>query len=437
LTSIQEISIGKVLNLVGNDLNDMINLFTVPTMLLMPYLIILGTSMLWGYFGVSCLVGVAYIICVLFFQIYLSDIANNVNKSTKKVTDERVRLTHEIFESIRLIKMYTWDKLFQDKIHQLRDSEHKGFLSMSRIDALGFNLSSMSVYINIFIICVIYTYNGGILSPEKVYASIMILMYLSSALVASHSGRMGLKNCKNIASRTQEVLLIRDISRQKDQNKLNTAGVLFQDFTGYWNTNQKPCVENINLEIKSGAVTSIIGKIGSGKSSLLMAFLKEIPQTSGSLKYNGRIAYVEQDPIIFSGTIRQNILFGKDYHESLYKKIITTCCLDKDLESFAYGDLTYIGDKGINMSGGQKARVSLARAFYSQSDIYLLDDPFSALDSRVSRTIFNNVLKGDLLREKTVILVTHHLNFARESDYVVLMNMGKSKLKETFMIWKS
>ena len=443
LSSLHEINLGKIMNLIGNDLSELFSLWWFPSTVLLPLFMVLGTYLMWGYFGPSCLFALISLMLVTICQIYLSKATEESYSQNKKIADQRVKLTHEVLEGIRLIKMYTWDKIFERKIFDLRQKEHQTFMKINKVDIIGINLSNLSVYFSTLVLCSVYILFNGILSSEKVYATMMILVCLSSALLTSHTGRMGFINVKLVLSRIEELLKVKDVdmvcgnNQEPDTPSLKTyseeASVTFKNYTAYWNpSSSKPCLADINLTFKRGTVTTVIGKIGAGKSTLLLSFLNEIPLTNGVLKFSGKIAYVEQDPIIFSGTIRENILFGNEWDPALYQQVINNCNLVRDLELFSYGDLTRIGERGINLSGGQKARLSLARALYSQSDIYLLDDPFSALDSRVSRDIFDKVLKGDLTKDKTVILVTHHLHFAKESDFVVLMNEGRVEAQGTY-----
>jgi len=443
LTSLHEINIGKVINLVGNDLGDIYNLWWFPSVIIMPFLIAIGIYLMWGYFGPSCLVALVSLVLITFCQGWLSKKTEKPCDDNKKTVDERVKYTHEIIESVRLIKMYTWEKIFKERILKLRDKEHQSFIKIANINALGLNISSLAVYFSILVLCLVYVMFGGVLSSEKVYATIMLLTCLSVALSTSHQGRMGFVNFQLVIGRIEGLLNIKgDIIEeeeeeiQQDQSSTTSVGatsVVFKDFTGYWNRDkEKACLSDINLVLKHGSLTAVIGKIGSGKSTFLLSFLKELPVTDGILSYSGKIAYVEQDPVIFSGTFRENILFGRGYDDSLYRRIIADCNLETDLKRFSHGDQTRIGERGVNLSGGQKARISLARALYSQSEIYLLDDPFSALDSKVSRNIFDRVLKGDFLSRKTVILVTHHLHFAKEADQVLLFQNGRIEGQGTF-----
>ncbi len=445
LTAVHDLNVGKVLNLMGNDLMDIHGYFPVVYMVLTPYVVIISIYILWDYFGVSSLIGLAFMIAALYLQIYLINLTKDTRKINKEATDERVKVIHEVVEGIRLIKMYTWDKLFKQKVADLREKEHLTFLKMMKIDAIGMNISNISIYINVLLICTSYSLLGhGVLSSEKVYSSMMILSYLSFSLLNSHLGRMAVVSMRIVFTCVQDLLLLKDIVYQpqadlpdnldnQSMESTTASTTVFKNFTAYWtHDTPQPCLSNINLTFQSGVLTTVIGKIGSGKTSLLLSILQEIPIISGSLQTKGTIAYVEQDPVIFAESIRDNITFGRTFDEKLYKDTIVNCNLDTDLLSFSHGDLTLIGERGINLSGGQKARLSLARAFYSQSDIYLLDDPFSALDSRVARNIFDRTLKKGSMRDKTIILVTHHLHFAKESDHVILMNDGKVELEGRF-----
>jgi ATP-binding cassette subfamily C (CFTR/MRP) protein 4 len=161
--------------------------------------------------------------------------------------------------------------------------------------------------------------------------------------------------------------------------------------------------------------------IFSIQSAFLQTVLQELRSSSGSSQTSGRLSYCSQDPWIFSGTIRQNILFGKEYENAFFDSVISASILDSDLREFPNGDLTYVGERGIMLSGGQKARVNLARALYNAADIYLLDDPLSAVDTRVSRQIFERCII-DHLRERLRILVTHQLQYLPYADHIIVMS---------------
>eukprot|EP01155_Anaeramoeba_flamelloides_P023514 Anaeramoba_flamelloidesa807701_5206.p1 GENE.a807701_5206~~a807701_5206.p1 ORF type:complete len:948 (-),score=243.47 a807701_5206:15-2858(-) len=169
----------------------------------------------------------------------------------------------------------------------------------------------------------------------------------------------------------------------------------------------------------------IVGPVGSGKSSLLYAILGELPRKEGSISVKGTIAYCPQEAWIQNATLKENIVFFKEFDDNRYKKVISCCALDPDFKILPGGDQTEIGEKGVNLSGGQKARVSLARSVYADKEIVLLDDPLSAVDAHVGRHIFDKCIKGDLLLGKTIVLVTHQLQFLPQADHVIVMNKGK------------
>lgn len=170
-----------------------------------------------------------------------------------------------------------------------------------------------------------------------------------------------------------------------------------------------PTLDDLNIDFPKGKLIGVIGPVGCGKSSLLQILLRELPLSSGSISVNGSLSYACQDPWVFAASIRQNILFGEEYDRDRYNAVVRTCALEKDFEQFEDGDRTIVGEKG-SLSGGQKARINLARACYRNADIYLLDDPLSAVDAHVGTHIFNQCIgpKGQLAKKKaTRILVTH------------------------------
>ncbi|KAG4974420.1 hypothetical protein JHK87_031241 [Glycine soja] len=185
-----------------------------------------------------------------------------------------------------------------------------------------------------------------------------------------------------------------------------------------------PTLKNVNLTVFHGMRVVVCGNVGSGKSSLLSCIIGEVPKISGTLKICGTKAYVYESPWIQSGKIEDNILFGKEMDREKYDEVLEACSLTKDLEVLPFGDQTTIGEKRINLSGGQKQRVQIARALYQDSDIYLFDDPFSALDAHTGSHLFKECLL-DLLKSKTVIYITHQVKFLSDANLIVVMREGR------------
>ena len=215
--------------------------------------------------------------------------------------------------------------------------------------------------------------------------------------------------------------------------------VVITEMSAAWNSDQKSVLHQVSMSVQSNQLLIVTGAVGSGKSSLLMAILGEIRTTEGDITVHGRTAYVSQIPWIFSGSIRDNIVFGRPFDETRYIRILEMCDLQKDINSFPYADLTVIGQRGVGLSGGQRARVSLARAAYSDADIFLLDDPLSAVDARVGQHIFDKCICGEL-SNRVRILVTHQVQHLPRADMIAVVTDGVvvlgtySKLREKGVI---
>lgn len=191
------------------------------------------------------------------------------------------------------------------------------------------------------------------------------------------------------------------------------------------------CLQNVSLDIKERQLTAIIGTVGSGKSSLLNAILGELQPCLGSVSVQGVISYACQEPWLFTGSVRQNILFGREFDQKRYDDVVRACALVRDFQLLPYGDRTLVGEKGTSLSGGQRARVNLARAVYKEADIYLLDDPLSAVDANVGKQLFDGCITG-YLKNKIVVLVTHQLQFLADVNKVVLMHDGKIEAEGSY-----
>jgi ATP-binding cassette subfamily C (CFTR/MRP) protein 1 len=210
-----------------------------------------------------------------------------------------------------------------------------------------------------------------------------------------------------------------------------TAPLVIENGTFSWDDDQ--VLKNINIRLEKNSLSAVVGTVGSGKSSLISAFLGEMEKISGRVNTVGSIAYVAQQAWIQNASLRDNILFGKSFDKVLYDKVIESCALKPDFEMLPAGDQTEIGEKGINLSGGQKQRVSLARAVYANSDVYFLDDPLSAVDSHVGKHIFEKVLGPEgLLKNKTRVLVTHGITYLPQTDKIIVLKDGEVSESGTY-----
>lgn len=189
--------------------------------------------------------------------------------------------------------------------------------------------------------------------------------------------------------------------------------------SGSWIPSQQ-VLKQLTTTIKPGELCAIIGPVGSGKSSILNAILSELTIDSGTLQVNGTVSYASQEPWLFVGSVRSNILFGLPYDKQKYRKVVYACSLTTDFQQFPYGDQTILGDKGSSLSGGQKARINLARCLYRDADVYLLDDPLSAVDTHVGKHLFDECLEF-YLRKKTRLLVTHQIQHLQHVNHIIVI----------------
>ena len=335
---------------------------------------------------------------------------------------------------------------FKEKIAAMRNVEVKMLKSASITSSIIRGLSFSTQVITTFLMFIAYSLSGHQLTAGTVFSAYFVIAYLR--LYASYffglalnfltDARLLIKNIETVLEAPE----IGDIIFEAPRSAENAAE--FENFTAYWDSTEmplqqkkkkaeanqpivnetRPTLSNVSLNIKRGSLNALVGAVGSGKTSFLMSFTGEMPRTVGDIRYQGSIAYVEQEPTIFAGTFRDNVTFGKPYEPEFYRRVVRSCNLENDLKLFPNGDMSEIGEKGNNLSGGQKARLALARAVYSQADIYLLDDPLSAVDPKVARSIYNNAIE-DVLKGKTVLLTTHQVDFARSCENIILMEQGR------------
>lgn len=224
----------------------------------------------------------------------------------------------------------------------------------------------------------------------------------------------------------------KETSQNGVSNGIIKSKLIMENVCAQWNEElNEDTLENINLNIVSNQLIAVIGPVGSGKSSLINVILKELAVKSGRMEVVGTISFASQEPWLFSGSVRQNILFGNEYEEERYEKIVDVCALHSDFALFPHGDKTLVGEKGKSLSGGQKARINLARCLYKKANIYLLDDPLSAVDANVGKHLFERAIK-EFLSDKICILVTHQLQYLKSADMIIIMKDGQIEMQGNY-----
>ncbi|EAS02536.2 ABC transporter C family protein (macronuclear) [Tetrahymena thermophila SB210] len=437
--SVKEANVGKLINLISNDLTTLEQRCNIMfAVLSIPLPLVASTIYLYRKYGVIGLIGIVVMLGLCPIQLFFSKLQAKFFSEKTKYTDQRVNLTKEVIEGIRLIKMYAWEEAFVHSIQTIRKLELKLILINILITIFDFAVSTaFSVFSTFLLLYFMYYYgDSSAIDSALLFSTLNLLNFIKNYVVQVIGyGTSGIMQLKVILNRMISVITLQEssmtnIDEQKGQfcqnsilNLLQNGSIQMINFTAFWKQNI-PVLQDINVQINNGEFVCIVGKVGSGKTSFLNCILQEVPYYKGQIQCKGQLAYVEQEPYIFSSTVKENILFGREYDDDLYKKIIRACCLEQDLKIFQKGDQTVIGERGMDISGGQKARISLARAIYSQADIYLFDDPISAVDSKVAKAIFFDAI-STLCRNSTVILVTHQVHYARFADKIIILEGGK------------
>ncbi|XP_068699858.1 ATP-binding cassette sub-family C member 4-like isoform X2 [Montipora foliosa] len=440
---------GNTINLVSNDAQKIEkSLNCVGVMLLAPLEIIINLLILWHLNGWKSLVGASFLIVLVAFQMLMARKAANLRKRAATFTDKRLVIMNEIISGIRAVKMHAWEWNFRDIVHDLRRKEMaiirlKGLI-VSMLLVLFFTTLPIATLVSVTTLIL----TGTHLSSFAIFTlllSFTILRFIfcynvAFTMLVASDGKVALDRIQTFLMETVTKFERNGENKTQDQNpwkidlvtpgSFATSTVFKEPYVSIskascsWNqeilTNT---LSDITLNVRNGNLIAITGAVGSGKSSLLTAILGELPQHKGSISYHGKVAYVPQIPWVFSGSIRENILFGLAFNEEKFQQVVHICELTKDLANFANGDLTEIGQRGVTLSGGQKARVGLARAVYSGADIYLLDDPLSAVDAKVGRRLFESCILGHLSGHIR-LLVTHQLQYLKDVDRVVVMENG-------------
>lgn len=316
-------------------------------------------------------------------------------------TDSRVKFMFSILNGIQIIKMYAWENSFRKIINAVRKKEVAAIGKSLNIKAaiLSFQISTE---IAIFLSLVAYVLMGNSITAQKAFVTIAYFNYINHglieywpmALTSVAEGIVSIRRVQDFLLHKVSAKVPGEVPKAQENSSLN-HGVKFHNATAYWNQDGSSNIGifSVDLNIGKENLTAIVGQVGSGKSTLLEVILKELPLTDGVMEVNGVISYASQQSWIFEGSIKNNIVFTNKLDEKRYKAVVQACALERDFELFTHGDETIVGDRGMNLSGGQKARVNLARAIYKTADIYLLDDPLSAVDVNVGNHIFEKCIK--------------------------------------------
>ncbi|KAM3726825.1 Multidrug resistance-associated protein [Dirofilaria immitis] len=431
-------TVGEIVNLMSVDIQRFQDIASfIMLFWSAPFQILLATYFLWRLLGIAIVAGLSLLFATIPLTSYISLRMRRCQGRQMKLRDERLKLMSEILNGIRIIKFYAWEKSMQKLVLEIREKEIAVLREIALYNAaisLTWSCTPFLVAMVTFGLYVKIDPQNNQLTPQVTFVGLSLFNLIRFPmtifpLIFTQGTQCSVSNARLKSFLSDDEMRPSVVDRFSSRD----YSISIQDGNFSWDNN-KVTLSGINLIIKKGELVAIVGKVGSGKSSLLSAILGEMDKLSGSIDVIGSIAYAPQQPWIQNLSLMDNILFGKPFDSERYETVLDACALKPDLATLPAGDQTEIGEKGINLSGGQKHRVSLARAVYANSNIVLLDDPLSAVDAHVGRHTFNRVISSQtgLLAKKTRILVTHGLYYLKYCDRIVVMDDGKITEVGTF-----
>ncbi|XVE80511.1 hypothetical protein DITRI_Ditri14bG0145900 [Diplodiscus trichospermus] len=391
--------------------------------------VVLALFILYKYLGLAFIAAFLATVLVMLANIPLGKVLEKFQDKLMESKDKRMKATCEVLRNMRILKLQGWEMKFLSKIVGLRNAEEgwlKRFVYMRAMLTFIFSVAPSFVSLSTFGACI---FLGVPLDSGKILSALATFSMLQGSIFIIPETMSMIAQTKVSLDRIASFLQLDDMRPDAietlPRGSSDTAiEIVDGNFSWDLSSSSSATLKDINLKVFHGMRVAVCGTVGSGKSSLLSCILGELPKISGTLKLCGTKAYVAQSPWIQSGTIEENILFGREMDRGRYDIVLEACSLNKDLELFSFGDQTVIGERGINLSGGQKQRIQIARALYQDADIYLFDDPFSAVDAHTGSHLFKEVLLRKL-SSKTVIYVTHQVEFLPVADLILVMNNGR------------
>uniref|UniRef100_A0A8D0A648 ATP-binding cassette, sub-family C (CFTR/MRP), member 12 n=1 Tax=Sander lucioperca TaxID=283035 RepID=A0A8D0A648_SANLU len=433
------ISMGEIISVLTSDGHKLFEAVLFGSFLIAtPVLFIVCTIYACYILGYTALTGVSIYLIFLPVQFGLAKLINIFRSKSILITDSRVRTVNEILSSIKLIKMYAWEDSFEKKIAGMNYVQNANNSITSIVPALA--------CIPTFIL---HTMLGLKLNTSDAFTTIAVFNAMRFALALLPVNVKSLADAAVSLTRLRKILVIQNPESYLIQRKDSDSAIVMKNATFSWSQPESPpssangvkghkaeelsqngktetlsTLRNISFTLPKGNLLGVCGNVGSGKTSLISSILEQMHLLRGSLTADGTFAYVSQQAWIFHGTVQENILMGEPFDQSKYNRVVDVCSLRADLNILPYGDQTEIGERGLNLSGGQKQRISLARAVYSNKDIFLFDDPLSAVDAHVGKHIFEECIKKEL-QGKSVILVTHQLQYLEYCDDILVLEDGE------------
>eukprot|EP00045_Choanoeca_perplexa_P015068 m.182226 g.182226 ORF g.182226 m.182226 type:complete len:1453 (+) comp16881_c0_seq1:165-4523(+) len=447
-------TVGELVNLSSNDGQRMFDsatlIFFIGTSLLMTIIVVIVTTLFVGPFAI---LGCGIYILFIPLQSLVAKLSGKLRRKGVQATDQRVRMMSEILNCVKLVKMYAWEEPFAERIGDVRNKERSILTTAAYIQSLLQTLVPVAPVFAGVLTFSLTAATGNDLTAEDAFTALSLFNLMRFALATVPRGVRATSEAAIGFDRLKKFLLLENRLQRFSPPADDANAIEIEHATVAWtavqntadneskgktrkrrraiSTSSEPPIpqditvlHDINLKVGCGQLVGVAGSVGSGKSSLLSTIIGQMKVQKGDVRVQDRVAYVSQQAWIQFMSLRDNILFGEDYEEERYNEAIRVSGLLPDIEALPQGDMTEIGERGLNLSGGQKQRTALARAVYSNCDIYLFDDPLSAVDANVGRHIFDECIRG-VLKGRTIVFVTHQLQYLPQCDSVVYMDKGR------------
>jgi ABC-type multidrug transport system fused ATPase/permease subunit len=455
------IDAGRLANLITNDAQRIHEAILFGEVLLCtPATLLVALLIIWGQLGPAVLAGFCVMLLAVPLQGWIGNWLGRIRKCTIAITDERAAVMAEVLAGVRLVKFFGWERAFAQRIASIRARE---VAQLAR--AMHAGVANMAATYGLPVLVTLAAFaahalgSGSPLTPSQAFVTIAIFNVARFPLSILHVSARNVSEAFVACARIQAFLALPEIGTDDLPAALEpTAAPVVLRLTGAsftWPSNAQrpaalpvtdpvsgpgprggppasamdieqgddaggrlgrgewPGLQGISLDLAEGECVAVVGPVGAGKSSLLQALLGQMQRLAGGAGVRGRVAYVAQAPWVFNGSFRDNVLAGLAWDAERYAAAVAACALGPDIEALPGGDATELGERGVNLSGGQRARLALARAIFSNADLYLLDDPLSAVDVHVAQHLWRHAIRGALTGHgKAVLLVTHQVRAA-------------------------